>query len=163
MSVSTTSVEFKTTFGTLLCKFDKNKKRFRRYCSKYLILCPSEKSHTGLKTTWGWEFSFEWRIILRQTFLFFVFPPHSFSNLLCCSSQVKDESLVIEWAVLPFLLSTMPEQNSLQAGLPSSGAHLHPHVWRERQPLDPPPFWACGLAVLCPGEGRHWVFHDPDI
>lgn len=65
--------------------------------------------------------------------------------------------------MLLVLLSTVPQQDRLQAGLPAPWAHLQPHVWRERKPMDAASLGARRLAVLIPWERRHWVFHDTHI
>lgn len=79
------------------------------------------------------------------------------------SQRFKDEPLIPQRAMLPVLLSTVPQQDSLQAGLPAPRAHLQPHVWRKRQPMDTAPVRSCRLAVLGPREGRHRVFHDTHL
>lgn len=76
------------------------------------------------------------------------------------SQCFEDEPPIPQRAMLPVLLSTMPQQDCLKAGLLTSGADLQPHVWWEWQPMDAPPLWACWLAVLSPWEGCYWVFHD---
>lgn len=65
--------------------------------------------------------------------------------------------------MLPVLLSTVPQQDRLQAGLLAPRAHLQPHVWWQWQPMDAAPLWTRRLAVLVPWEGRYRVFHDTHL
>ncbi len=82
---------------------------------------------------------------------------------LSLSQCFEDEPLIPQRAMLPVLLSTVPQQDCLQAGLPAPWAYLQPHVRWEWQPMDAAPLRARRLAVLLPREGRHWVFHDSHL
>lgn len=80
-----------------------------------------------------------------------------------CDPVLQDEPPIYQWAMLPLLLSTMSQQDCLQAGLPTPRGHLQPHVWWQWQPVDAAPLRTRRLAVFCQGKGRHWVLHDQNL